>query len=57
MFFQMRENTVLLSLGCGKLKGLRELMLILNASKGEVRLHTKHMESARFPTSLWRMVP
>ena len=47
----------LLSLGCGKLKGLRELMRIWNTSEGEVRLDTKRMGSARFPTRLWRMVP
>ena len=29
MLFQMRENIVLLSLGCGKLKALGDLMRIL----------------------------
>ena len=56
MLFQMRENTVLLSLRCKKLKGLVELMCILNALEGEVCLHTKHVGSTSFLTRLWRMV-
>ena len=32
VLFQSGENTVFLNLGCGKLKGLGELMCILNAS-------------------------
>ena len=35
--FQSGENTVLLNLGCRKLKGLRELMRTLNATEGELR--------------------
>ena len=37
MLFQTRENTVFLSLGCRKLKGLGELTRILNTPEGEVR--------------------
>ena len=47
---------MLLNPGCGKLKGLGELMHTLNASKGEVGLDTKCMGRARFPTCLRRML-
>ena len=57
MLFQLRENTVLLSLGCGKLKGLGELVRALNASEGEVYLDTKRVGSARFPICLRCMMP
>ena len=57
MVFKTRENTVLLSLGCENLKGLGELMRILNASEGEVHWDTKRVGSASFPTCLQRMVP
>ena len=57
MLFQLRENTVLLSLGCGKLKGLGELVRTLNAPEGVVRLDTKHMGNTCFPTCLWSMLP
>ena len=43
---------MLLSLGCGKLKGLRELMRTLNVLKGEVNLDTKHVGRTRLPTRL-----
>ena len=43
---------MLLSLGCRKLKGLGELMRILNAPEGEVHLDTKRVGSTRFPTYL-----
>ena len=39
-------------LGCGKLKGLGELMHILNASYGKVCLDIKYVGRARFPTCL-----
>ena len=45
-----------LNLGCGKLKGLRELIHTLNAPEGEARLDTKHLGSARFPTFLRQML-
>ena len=48
---------MLLSLGCGKLKGLGELLRILNMSKGEMHWDTKHVGNARFPPCLRRMVP
>ena len=48
MLFQSGENTVLLNLGCGKLKRLGELMCTLNAPKGEARLDTKRVGSAHF---------
>ena len=48
---------MLLSLRPRKLKGLGELMRILNAPEGEVRLDTKRMGSAHFLTCLWCMVP
>ena len=35
VIFQSGENTVLLNLGCRKLKGLGELMRTLNALEGE----------------------
>ena len=57
MLFQTRENTALLSFGCGKLKGLGELMRILSASEGEVGLDSKRLGIERFPTHLRRMVP
>ena len=57
MLFQTRGNTVLVSLGCRKLKGFGELMCILNASEGEVCLHTKHVGNASFLTRMWCMVP
>ena len=42
---------MLLNFGCGKLKGLGELMHTLNAPEGEVCLNTKHVGSVRFPMS------
>ena len=48
---------MLSSLGCVKLKGLGELMHTLNASEGEVRLDTKCVGNARFPTCLRHMLP
>ena len=47
---------MLLNLGCGKLKGLRELMRTLNALEGEACLDTKHVGSIRFPTFLRRVM-
>ena len=47
---------MLLNIGCRKLKGLGEFIGKLNASKGETRLDTKRVGSARFPTFLWRML-
>ena len=52
MLFQSRENTMLLSLRREKLKGLGELMRILNTSEGEGHLDTKRVGSTRFPTRL-----
>ena len=57
MLFQSKEHTVLLRLGCGKLKGLGELVRTLNASEGEVHLDTKRVGSARFPTCLRHVMP
>ena len=57
MLFQLRENTVLLSLGFEKLEGLKELMHTLNAPEDEVRLGKKRMGSARLPIRLRCMVP
>ena len=54
LLFQSRENTVLLNLGCGKLK---DLMHILNEPEGEVCSDTKRMGSTHFPTRLRHMVP
>ena len=48
---------MVLSLECGKSKGLGELMRTLNASEGEVHLDTKRVGSARLLTHLQRMVP
>ena len=48
---------MLLILGCGKLKGLGELVRALNTSEGKVHLDTKRVGSARFPTCLRRMMP
>ena len=48
---------MLLSLRCEKLKGLGELMSVLNALEAEVCLNTKCMGSTRFPTRLLRIVP
>ena len=45
-----------LNLRCGKLKGLGELMRTLNVPEGELRLDTKRVGSARFPTFLRRML-
>ena len=53
----MPTTIVLLSLGRGNLKGLGELMCILNTPKVEVHLDTKHMGSAHFLTCLRLMVP
>ena len=56
MLFQLRENIVFLSLRCGKLKGLGELMRTLNVSEGEGRLDDKRVGSASFPMCLRRML-
>ena len=48
MLFQSGESIACLNLGCGKLKGLRELMCTLNEPNGVVRLSTKRMGSACF---------
>ena len=50
--FKSRENTMILSLRCRKLKGLGELIRTLNVLRGEVHLDTKRVGSARFPTCL-----
>ena len=47
---------MLLSFRCGKLKGLGELMHMLNASECEVGLDSKCVGNARFLTHLRRMV-
>ena len=47
---------MLLNLKCGKLKGLGELMRTLNLPEGEVRLDTKSVGSAHFPTCLRRIL-
>ena len=52
MVFQSRKNIVLLSLRCGKLKGLRELVLASKASKWEVHFDTKPVGRTRFPICL-----
>ena len=56
MPFKSGENIVFLNLGCGKLKGLGELMRTLNAIEGETCLDTKCMGSARFPIFPQRML-
>ena len=57
ILFQTKKNTVILSIGYGKLKGLGELMHILNAPESELRWDKKFVGSTRFPTCLWHMVP
>ena len=47
---------MLLNLECGKLKGLGELMLTLNAREGKAHLDTKCVGSACFPTFLGCMM-
>ena len=56
VLFDSGENIVFLNLECGKLKGLGELMRTLNVPEGELRLDTKRVGSARFPTFLRRML-
>ena len=47
VLLQSEESIVFLNLRCGKLKGLGELMRILNASYGEVCLDIKCLGSTR----------
>ena len=49
------ENTVVLNLGCGNLKGLGKLKCTLNTPEGEARLDAKRVGSAHSPICLWHM--